>query len=235
MFPTFPEFFRAVHGHTPYAWQTEAADHVARHGRVPDRLSVPTGLGKTSMVDVVVWALARDAAAGRRRLGQRIFLLTERRLIVDGSGEHIERLAAAINGATDGDGPLAEVARALSTLGGDRPLTVSTFHGSRRDDRAWLSTAGATVVSTTATQYTLRAAGRAPGVGYGMAPVHAGLAVMDAVVLVDEPHLAAPQVSTIAQVVELQNGTDGVPGIPGPQLCVLGATIPPALRRRGRP
>ena len=232
-FPSFTEFFRAVHGHEPYAWQSAAADLVDKAGRLPGLVDVPTGLGKTAMVDVAVWALAHDAHRGRRRIGQRIFLLTERRIIVDGSSAHVAALAEAINDAESG--PLSVVAEALMRLGGDVALNVSTFHGSRRDDRSWLSTTGATVVTTTATQYTLRAAGRAPGVGYGMTPVHAGLAVVDAVVLFDEPHLAAPQVAALNQVFALQNGTGGVPGIPGPQLCVLGATIPHGLEVPGTP
>ena len=236
-FPGFAEFFRAVHGFEPYAWQIAAADYVDSTGRVPDRVAVPTGLGKTSMVDVVVWALARDAVAGVRRLGQRIFLLTERRIIVDGAGAHVAALAAALAGA-DRDpqaGPVSAVAAGLRSLcgpGDDEafPLRVATFHGSRREDAAsWISVHGPTVIATTATQYTLRLAGRAPGVSSSMAPVHAGLVGVDATVLFDEPHLAAPQVFAISQALAVQSRFE-VPGVPAARMCVLGATIPPGLR-----
>lgn len=228
MFPDFPTFFREVHGFTPYHWQSAAAEYVAETGRLPGQVSIPTGLGKTSMVDVTVWALARQLHHGQKRtLGQRIFFVVERRIIADGAGDHVARLAEALN-AAETHTPLGVVADALRTLSPEgRALSPLTFHGTRPGGRDWLDPNGVQVIATTATQLTMRLAGRAPGVGRGSAPIHAGLAGVDSVYLFDEPHLAAPQVAAVKQVADIQSRYDV--GVPNPQLSVLGATIPPLL------
>lgn len=235
-FPTFTEFFSAVHGFEPYVWQRALADFVSSHGRLPDRVDVPTGLGKTAAIDVAVWGLARQLAADvPRTLGQRIFHVVERRIVVDGAYRHVLRLAEAL--ADPGSvAPIREVARALRTLGVDNsapPLAVTSFHGSRRDDRSWLQATGAAVIVSTATQLTLRLLGRAPGFGSHVASIHAGLAGMDSVILFDEPHLATVQVATIRDVVSIQGDATGLRDVPVPMLCLLGATIPPCLENPG--
>lgn len=231
-FPSFADFFVDVHGFAPYAWQQELADYLVEHGRVPGQVSIPTGMGKTSMVDAVVWALARQSHLGTpRTLGQRIFFIVERRIIVDGAGDHVDKLVDAITSARTTTSACGVVATALSQLGvaGDPVLEATTFHGTRSGGRDWLRPTGAQIIVTTATQLTLRLAGRAPGVGHGSAPVHAGLAGMDAVYLFDEPHLAVQQVNSVGDVCRIQSEYVGL-GAPAPQLAVLGATIPPGLQ-----
>lgn len=227
-FPTFDAFYTAVHGYHPYAWQVALADHLAAHGRVPGRVSVPTGLGKTSTVDAVLWALADQVHRGiERTLGLRIFMVVERRIIVEGSGDHISGLVDAVNDAAPGS-VLYPVRTALQTLSatGTGP-SAATFHGSLRQLEA-LTPDGVQIVSTTASQYTLRIAGRAPGKGPAPRATEAGMAMMDAVVLLDEPHLSAAQVHTITTAMRVQRKFR-VPGVPAPQISVLGATIPPDL------
>lgn len=227
-YPSFPEFFEAVHGHAPYRWQETLAEYLVTEGRVPGRVAVPTGLGKTSTVDAVVWALGRQVHLGQERtIGQRIFLAVERRVIVEGTGSHIAELVDAINEAPDGGVlyPVLTALRSLSSGGGD-PI-ASTFHGARRATES-LRPTGVQIISTTASQITLRAAGRAPGTGPNHRAAEAGLTMVDSVVLFDEPHLAAPQVGALVSAMRSQRRFE-VPGVPGPQISVLGATIPPGL------
>lgn len=227
-FPTFPEFFEAVHGHAPYAWQVALSEYLTEHGTVPGRVAVPTGLGKTSTVDAVVWELARQLHHGLpRTIGQRVFLVVERRVIAEGTGDHITALVDAINAAEPG-GTLEPVLTALRSLSvtGEGPV-ATTFHGSRRAEGP-LTPTGVTIISTTATQLTLRLAGRAPGMGPSRRASEAGLAMVDATILFDEPHLAAPQVGSVTSAIRAQRKF-AVPGVPAPQISVLGATIPPGL------
>ena len=227
-FPTFPEFFEAVHGHAPYTWQVALSEYLTEHGTVPGRVAVPTGLGKTSTVDAVVWEMARQLHHGLpRTIGQRVFLVVERRVIAEGTGDHITALVDAINAAEPG-GTLEPVLTALRSLSvtGEGPV-ATTFHGSRRAEGP-LTPTGVTIISTTATQLTLRLAGRAPGMGPSRRASEAGLAMLDSTVLFDEPHLAAPQVGSVTSAIRAQRSFT-VPGVPAPQISVLGATIPPGL------
>lgn len=230
-FPTFSEFFRTVHGFAPYDWQKRLAGYIIEHGHVPGRVSVPTGLGKTSTVDAVLWALAHQVHRGETRtIGLRIFNVVERRIIADGTGAHITGLVEAVNTA-DSHSVLAPVSAALRSLsidGQNGPAaTATTFHASRRQVEP-LSPSGVQIISTTVSQYTLRIAGRAPGKGPAPRAAEAGLSMLDAVVLLDEPHLSTAQVHSITTAMRSQRAFS-VPGIPAPQISVLGATIPVGL------
>ena len=57
---SFSGFYRAVHGHTPFPWQERLAEKVL-HGEWPGTIAIPTGCGKTSVIDIAVFALAAQA------------------------------------------------------------------------------------------------------------------------------------------------------------------------------
>ena len=61
MEPDFDTFFREVHGHAPFPWQARAAQALA--ARASFAVDVPTGLGKSAMVDAAVWAAGQGADA----------------------------------------------------------------------------------------------------------------------------------------------------------------------------
>lgn len=93
--PDFTDFYRAVHrGRDPFPWQRRLAETVAETGW-PSDIGVPTGLGKTSTLDIAVWALARQAErpAEERTLPTRIWYVVNRRLLVDAASDHAEHLA----------------------------------------------------------------------------------------------------------------------------------------------
>ncbi len=55
----FAKFFAAVNGgHRPFSWQERLLDTVLGNGRWPDQIAAPTGAGKTSAIDVHVFATA---------------------------------------------------------------------------------------------------------------------------------------------------------------------------------
>lgn len=219
-YPDFSEFFEQVHGFTPYAWQIRAADYAAEQGELPRTLDIPTGLGKTALVDIWLWALGREVVTGNRRLYQRFVHAVERRTIVDGADKHMRQLQAALSAPQTP--ALGAVAAALEELAGEGnpPLVVTSFHGSRADDRSWIAhPRGAVVLTTTVTQLTLRVLGQAPGVSQRTRIIHAGLLGHDAHWVVDEPHLSSVAVDTLHQCAQMSDVS----------LTCLGATVPTNL------
>ena len=73
----FSEFFAAVHGYPPFAWQTRMAAEVLSTGHWAENVSLPTSAGKTSLIDIAVFALACEAhlPPAERRTALRIFSL----------------------------------------------------------------------------------------------------------------------------------------------------------------
>ena len=85
-FISFEDFHISVHGYQPYEWQKDLAAQVGETKVFPDQICVPTGMGKTSTLDVAVWALAKDVhdnGVEGRTFPQRIFMTVDRRLVVD--------------------------------------------------------------------------------------------------------------------------------------------------------
>lgn len=148
----FAEFFAAAHGMgEPFAWQTDLLHRVLDDGW-PEVIDVPTGLGKTAVVDVAVFALAlqADLPAGERTTPTRTFVIVDRRLIVDQTHAHARRLAGALDRSDDA--VLSEVARRLSTLAGGtidpRPLAVVRMRGGMTWDARWLDSPAQPAVVT---------------------------------------------------------------------------------------
>ena len=82
----FTDFYREIHGHDPFPWQRDLPQQIVSQGAWPALVDVPTGLGKTSLIDVGVFLAALDAdRPGAERLGRRrVFFVVDRRIVVDG-------------------------------------------------------------------------------------------------------------------------------------------------------
>ena len=125
----FAGFYRAAHkGGEPFPWQKRLAAQVLAGGW-PGAIAVPTGCGKTSVIDVAVFALAAQAGlSGRERTAPlRVFFVIDRRLVVDDVYAHACGLAEAIeDGASD---ELRCVGEQLRRFGGRRALDVAVLRG----------------------------------------------------------------------------------------------------------
>ena len=53
----FDQFMLEVHGHPPFPWQSAAVVDILDKGCWPSLVDIPTGLGKTSMLDVAVFGV----------------------------------------------------------------------------------------------------------------------------------------------------------------------------------
>lgn len=207
----FEEFFRAANTRcdqtcsdpcprhprpTPFAWQSACVRQVAEDGVWRD-LDVPTGLGKTSLIDIWVFLLAWQAGRDERRtVPLRLFFVVDRRLVVDQAYDHAELLSRRLANAADGT-VLAEVAAALRGLGGRRPLEVVRMRGGVDWASRWLtSPAQPALVTATVDQYGSRLLFRGYGASPRMRPIDAALCGTDALLAVDEAHIAQPLLAT---------------------------------------
>ena len=209
----FDTFFEAVHDQSPYPWQSRLTHEVLEGDGWPDVIDLPTGVGKTAVLDTAIFALAVRPDVSPRRI---IFVI-DRRIVVDQVCERAERIRDKIAGATGG--VLLEVRSRLSKLtDAEEPLGVAALRGgipidgewARRPDQPW-------VMVSTVDQFGSRLLFRGYGVSDRMRPVHAGLAGNDCLVILDEVHLSTAFAATLRDAssdgdVPLMRAVDG--GLP---------------------
>jgi CRISPR-associated endonuclease/helicase Cas3 len=203
-FDRFDEFFRDLHGHPPYSWQTRLAAG-AVEGDWPGAIDLPTGSGKTACIDVAVFALACQAsrAVPDRTAPRRIFFCVNRRVIVDEAYQRAKRIALKLREAERNGGQpspiLREVAAALRLIAGTDdesetpPLDVLELRGGIYRDNRWArSVTQPTVICTTTDQLGSRLLFRGYGVSPNAAPIQAALVAYDSLILLDEAHISQP-------------------------------------------
>ena len=214
----FAEFYSAIHlGRDPFPWQIALARRVAYEGRWPAVIDVPTGLGKTSVLDVAVFAAALGGAPARRR----IFYVVDRRLVVDEAYEHAQRISDALNDL-DATGIVERVAQRLRPAGNSGAvLDVTRMRGGTTWDRTWVERPDQHVIVTgTVDQIGSRLLFRGYGVSEGARSIDAALVGTDSLIIVDEAHLAGPLLSTIEAALTL----DTTRIVPPPILITMSAT-----------
>lgn len=196
----FAAFFHQVWGFTPFEWQAQLAQQVVSTGRWPSVIDLPTGSGKTSALDIAVYAMSILPQAMPRRIA----FVVDRRTIVDQTIQRADRLSARLrDGLADpGSAPLGRVARVLAGLSGsDVVLDTGRLRGGAPtgiDLHEWLRWPDQpAVVVSTVDQFGSRLLFRGYGVSRRMAPIHAGLAGNDTLVLLDEVHLSTALAETL--------------------------------------
>ena len=190
--PPFSAFYEALNGRKPFPWQDRLANEVAESGRWPAEVGVPTGLGKTACLDIAVWLLASQAerAPSERTAPTRIWWLVNRRLLVDSTADHAERISKALrDGERDVLRALGARLRSLSAASGPSPLDVIRLRGGVAARRP-RDPSHPTVLLSTIPMYGSRLLFRGYGTSRTMRPIDAALAGTDSLLLVDEAHLA---------------------------------------------
>ncbi len=208
--PTFAQFFEALHGRSAFPWQRRLADEVLELGW-PDLLDLPTGVGKTSALDIALYCLARAP----EKMPRRTLLVVDRRIVVDQGADHARKILKRLRGAKAG--PLREVADALRAIGGtdedEAPFAVAVMRGGMPRDNDWARrpdqpVLGVSTVDQVGSRLLLR--------GYGVSPrsasIHAGLLGNDTLILLDEVHLAVPFAQTLEAIEERYHRA--APGLP---------------------
>ena len=198
----FATFFEDIHGYEPFPWQRRLTERVLDRRAWPKVIDLPTGTGKTAVLDTAVFAMAAQPATTPRRV---VFVI-DRRIVVDQVYERARRIQERIEAA---DTPVLERVRdRLRKLSDGGPLGVAALRGgipidgewTHRPDQPW-------VVVSTVDQFGSRLLFRGYGVRPGMRPIHAGLAGNDCLVILDEVHLSVPFAQTLAQVSALHSGS----------------------------
>jgi CRISPR-associated endonuclease/helicase Cas3 len=200
----FPEFFHELHQSQPYDWQCRLARQSAE-GSWPEAIDLPTGSGKTSCLDIAVFALACqvDRPKKDRTAPRRIFFCVNRRVIVDEAHQRAVRIASKIAHADDSDGVLGRVAESLRNLSSQGksmapPLDVIELRGGIYRDNRWARSATQpTIVCSTIDQLGSRLLFRGYGVSPNAAPIHAALIAYDSLILLDEAHISRPFLQTL--------------------------------------
>jgi CRISPR-associated endonuclease/helicase Cas3 len=209
----FRPFYQAVHGHAPFPWQERLLRQVVTAGW-PEVLDLPTASGKTSSIDVAVFALAMEGGLPlrERRAPLRIFFVIDRRLVVDQAHEHALRLKqaldnpSALTGSPDEVAAVGQVAEALWRFTGGSPLHVAALRGGMYRDDSWAKAPHQpTVCVSTVDQVGSRLLFRGYGLSEYAWPVHAALTGNDALFLVDEAHLSQPFLETLRAVGQYRN------------------------------
>jgi len=211
----FDEFFVAVYGHSPFGWQRDLAALVTREQRWPDVLDLPTGSGKTAVLDIALFSLALAAydPPAARRAPLRTVLVVDRRIIVDQAHERAGRLSDELLGHRDREDVLGVVARRLLSLSGNedgRPLVTGLLRGGIVRDETWARRPDVpALLSATVDQLGSRLLFRGYGVSSGMRPIHAGLLGHDTLIVLDEVHLSQPFAETLRALPRYRGGSDG--------------------------
>ena len=197
----FGAFFSAVHGQVPFPWQERLTRQVLDEGKWPEVIDLPTGTGKTSVLDTAVFALA----ACPDQFPRRVVFVIDRRIVVDQVYERAKRIRKRLAKA-DTD-VLRRVRDELGKISGGEPLGTAALRGgalildewTKRPDQPW-------VVVSTVDQFGSRLLFRGYGVSPGMRPIHAGLAGNDCLVVLDEVHLSIPFAETLADIAAMDAG-----------------------------
>ena len=218
--PSFADFYQAINRRPPFPWQARLAKQIADIDKWPAEVGVPTGVGKTACLDIAVWWLASqaDRAPARRTAPTRIWWVVNRRLLVDSTAEHAERLAKALAdpGSAELSGQAEEVvagvAERLSSLSADPtppPLDVIRLRGGVAP-RTPADPSRPTILLCTLPMYGSRLLFR--GYGSTLRPIDAAMAGTDSLVLLDEAHLAPHLTTLIPALAECTPGAEAVLG-----------------------
>jgi CRISPR-associated endonuclease/helicase Cas3 len=215
----FAEFYRAVYGdkYAPFPWQERLVARVIDPDRGwPSVIALPTAAGKTTCIDIAVFALACQADWGAKRTApRRIFFVVDRRVVVDQAYLHAKRLEEVLRDPKPG--VVAEAAAALKRLADDEcPLDVYALRGGMYRETAWARTPlQPTVIASTVDQVGSRLLFRGYGVSDSSKPIHAGLVGNDAIILLDEAHCSQPFRQTASAVTKYREWAEaGAPRSP---------------------
>jgi CRISPR-associated endonuclease/helicase Cas3 len=201
-------FSALCEGRSPFPWQCRLFRAMVQ-GCVPSSCSLPTGLGKSSIIPIWLIALA---AGGK--LPRRLLYIVNRRTVVDQASYEAARLLDRVRQpATPGDHEIiiGRLRDALAGITGDSsavPLAVSTLRGELADNGEWKQNpARPAIIIGTVDMIGSKLLFSGYGDGrYGRA-YHAGLIGQDALIVHDEAHLSPAFDALLTSVQDEQKRT----------------------------
>jgi CRISPR-associated endonuclease/helicase Cas3 len=217
--PSFEQYFRALWGYDPFPWQIRLSRSL-ENGDWQKWITLPTGTGKTTTLDIAIYALARQAhlPGNERKAPVRIVFAVNRRIVVDEAFERVKKIATKLKDALcQRENPLHPVALALQLLAGPDapPLEAYPLRGATYTDHAWTrSPTQPLVITTTLDQLGSRLLFRGYGCSVGARPMHAALLTHDALLLLDEAHTARAFSETLLGVARWREHAGESIGLP---------------------
>jgi CRISPR-associated endonuclease/helicase Cas3 len=179
----FDRHFELLTGNRPFPWQQSLYQHFIIN-KFPDTCTLPTGLGKTSIIPVWLIALAHASHIVPRRLAY----VVNRRTVVDQATDEIKDIRDRLELPE-----LKDLRAALSKLcskPADSPLAISTLRGQFADNAEWTADpARPAVITGTVDMIGSRLLFSAYGAGFKRRPTHAALLGQDTLLIHDEAHL----------------------------------------------
>lgn len=237
----FSDFFAALNPapkekqkHYPFSWQEEVLDHICEYGVWPERINAPTGSGKSSVVDIHLFANALAAVGAAPRVPRRLCVTVGRRALVDSQADRackiLDRMGKAL---ADGFGEpdiLRRVAEALQSFQtrndkeGSAPFEVGHIRG-EISNRALPVTdiSACAIIAATPDMYGSRALFRGYGSTKAARPRETALLTMDTVMVLDEAHMNRQLLHTTQRIAQLQKREADL-GVPTLQVVETTAT-----------
>lgn len=211
-FPTFADYYGALYeGRSPFPWQALLVDEVLERGWSDLTLDIPTGAGKTTVLDIALYCLARAPS----RMPRRTVLVVDRRIIVDQAASHAREIRSRLNSATSGAArTIADALRVLQAADASEScVSVAVMRGGMPRDNDWARRPDQPVLGiSTVDQLGSRLLFRGYGISPRSASIHAGLIGNDTLILLDEVHLAVPFARSLKTIVErYRTSIDGLP------------------------
>lgn len=217
-FPSFETYMRELWGYPPFPWQTRLAEEVSSTGKWPSWIALPTGTGKTSVLDIATYALASQLHTdpASRKTPVRIILAVNRRIVVDDAFERArkiqERLQKAEKNPADPLYPIASALKNFSGTDSGLPLEAYPLRGASFRNNSWARTpTQPLIITTTLDQLGSRLLFRGYGVSEGSRPVHAALLGNDALLILDEAHSEKAFSNTLAEIESLRGDILSIP------------------------
>lgn len=231
----FGDFFAALNGgHRPFSWQEEVLDHICEHGVWPERINAPTGSGKSSVVDIHLFANALAAVGAAPRVPRRLCVTVGRRALVDSQATRADKIFGDLKDALDDEssepGILRRVAEALQsfqTRNDDKrsiPFEIGRIRG-ELSNRALPVTdiSACAIIAATPDMYGSRALFRGYGSTKAARPRETALLTMDTVMVLDEAHMNRQLLHTTQRIAQLQKREADL-GVPTLQVVETTAT-----------
>jgi len=162
-----------------------------------------------------------------RTAPRRIWFVVDRRIVVDEAFERASKIADELLRATAG--PLKEVADHLRALSGtERPLAVGRLRGGILRDDGWARIPSQpAVITSTVDQVGSRLLFRGYGHSLLAAPIFAGLAANDSLIILDEAHCAVPFMQTLEAIRRYRGPEWAEEPLPSPFGFVVMSATPP--------
>lgn len=231
----FGAFFAALNGgHDPFSWQEEVLDHICEHGAWPERINAPTGSGKSSVVDIHLFANALAAVGAAPRVPRRLCVTVGRRALVDSQADRAHKILGDLKGALADESSesdiLRRVAEALQSFQtrndgqGSGPFEVGHIRGELSNRNLPVTDISAcAIIAATPDMYGSRALFRGYGSTKAARPRETALLTMDTVMVLDEAHMNRQLLHTTQRIAELQKREVNL-GIPTLQVVETTAT-----------